>query len=374
VATVTGQPVKDLELDGISPDSLTAVFALLVLIWNDDLGRAAGICDAVLAGARRRGSRSMVAHASCLRSMIMRRLGRLEEAAADARLALDFKLATSPPVAVAWAAGFGVDALTGLGRLDQADAMAQTAAGREPPDGWIHTVMFRQARGALRVAQHRPDEALADLRAAADGWRGLGVTNPAVASWRTAAVVAHRALGQPDEAAALAREQLVLARAGSGPVTLGIALRTCGATGDSPGDLAEAVRVLEATPARYDLAVALADHGAGLRRSGQRTQAREPLLRALDLAERTGAAGLAAEVRQELLAVGARPRRAALTGPDALTSAERRVAALAANGLSNRQIAEHLFVTQATVETHLRHAFRKLGVTSRGDLSRAMAQ
>jgi DNA-binding NarL/FixJ family response regulator len=324
----------------------------------------------------------MVAHASCLRSMIMRRLGRLEEAAADARLALDFKLATSPPLAVAWAAGFGVDALTCLGRLDEADAMARSAAGREPPDGWIHAVMFRQARGALRVAQHRPAEALEDLLAAAGGWRGLGVTNPAVASWRTAAVAAHRALGQPDEAAALAREQLALARAGTGPITLGVALRASamaqdpaqavrrgqGATGGPPGDLAEAVRVLEATPARYDLAVTLADYGASLRRCGQRTQAREPLLRALDLAERTGAATLAAAVRQELLAVGARPRRTALTGPDALTSTERRVAALAADGLSNRQIAEHLFVTQATVETHLRHAFRKLGITSRTDL------
>jgi DNA-binding NarL/FixJ family response regulator len=381
VATVTGQPVKDLELDGVSPDSLTAVYALLVLIWNDDLGRAGGICDAVLAGARRRGSRSMVAHASCLRSMIMRRLGRLEEAAADARLALDFKLTTSPPLAVAWAAGFGVDALTCLGRPDEADAMAQTAAGREPPAGWIHTVLFRQARGALRVAQHRPAEALEDLMAAAAGWRDLGVTNPAVASWRTAAVAAHRALGQHDEAAALAREQLALARAGSGPITLGVALRASamaqdpaavvrgrGAAGGPPGDLAEAVRVLEATPARYDLAVALADYGASLRHRGQRTQAREPLLRALDLAERTGAATLAAEVRQELLAIGARPRRAALTGPDALTSTERRVAALAADGRSNRQIAEHLFVTQATVETHLRHAFRKLGITSRAAL------
>jgi DNA-binding NarL/FixJ family response regulator len=149
---------------------------------------------------------------------------------------------------------------------------------------------------------------------------------------------------------------------------LGLALRAHGVTCGAPDELAAAVRVLEATPARYDLALALADYGAALRHSGQRTQAREPLLRALDLAERTGAAGLAGEVRQELLAVGARPRRAALTGPDALTSTERRVAALAADGLSNRQIAEHLFVTQATVETHLRHAFRKLAITSRTDL------
>jgi DNA-binding CsgD family transcriptional regulator len=293
----------------------------------------------------------------------MRRVGRLEEAAADARLALDFKLVTSPPLAVAWAAALCLDPLTCLGRLDEADAVA-TSAG-EPPEGWIHTLTFRQARGALRVAQHRPAEALEDLHAAAAGWQALAVTSPAVASWRTAAAAAHRALGQDDAAGAVAAEQLALARKGGSGITLGIALR-------AHGDLAEAVSVLEATPARYELALALAGHGASLRRAGQRTQAREPLLRALDLAERTGAAGLAAEVKRELLAVGARPRRAALTGPDALTAGERRVAALAAEGASNRQIAEHLFITQATVETHLRHAFRKLGITSRAGLSGAL--
>ncbi len=346
-------------LDGIAPDSMGAVCALLALIWTGQLEVAGRICDTVLADARRRGSMSMVAHASCLHSMIMRRLGRLEEAADAARLALDFKLATSPPLAVAWAAGLCLDPLTCLGRLDEADAVA--ASPGEPPEGWIHTLTFRQARGALRVAQHRPDEALADLLAAAEGWQALGVTNPAVASWRTAAVAAYRALGQHDEAAALAGEQLALARKAGSPLTLGIALRV-------HGDLAEAIGVLEPGPARYELALALADHGARLRRSGQRTQAREPLLRALDLAERTGAAGLAAEVKRELLAAGARPRRAALTGPDALTAGERRVAALAADGASNRQIAEHLFITQATVETHLRHAFRKLNITSRAEL------
>jgi DNA-binding NarL/FixJ family response regulator len=346
-------------LDGISPDSLAAVYALLVLIWAGELEVAGRICDTVLADARRRGSMSMVAHASCLHSMIMRRLGRLEEAADAARLALDFKLATSPPLAVAWAAALCLDPLTCLGRLDEADAVAASAG--DPPEGWIHTLTFRQARGALRIAQHRPAEALQDLYAAAAGWQALGVTSPAAASWRTAAAAAHRALGQDDAADALTAEQLALARKGSSEITLGIALR-------AHGDLAEAVSVLEATPARYELALALAGHGASLRRSGQRTQARAPLLRALDLAERTGAASLAAEVKRELLAAGARPRRAALTGPDALTAGERRVAALAAEGLSNRQIAEHLFITQATVETHLRHAFRKLGITTRTDL------
>jgi DNA-binding CsgD family transcriptional regulator len=358
-ATAADGDVTVPALDSISSDSLSAVYALLVLIWTGELEKAGRICDTVLTDARRRGSMSMVAHASCLHSMIMRSLGRLEEAADAARLALDFKLATSPPLAVAWAAALGVDALTRLGRLDEAEAMA-TSAG-QPPEGWTHTLTFRQVRGALRVAQHRPAEALDDLYAAGAGWQALGVTSPAVAAWRTAAAAAHRALGQDDAADALAAEQLALARKGGSEITLGIALR-------AHGDLAEAVSVLEATPARYELALALADHGASLRHCGHRTRAREPLLRALDLAERTGAAGLAAEVKRELLAAGARPRRAALTGPDALTAGERRVAVLAAGGASNRQIAEHLFITQATVETHLRHAFRKLGITSRADL------
>jgi DNA-binding NarL/FixJ family response regulator len=82
---------------------------------------------------------------------------------------------------------------------------------------------------------------------------------------------------------------------------------------------------------------------------------------------------VADQARSELLATGARPRRTALTGLDALTSAERRVAGLAADGMSNRQIAQHLFITLATVETHLRHAFQKLGITSRTDLPGKLA-
>src|SRR5215468_4716139 len=380
-------PVLADGLRDVPPDSLTAVYTLLVLIWAEDLATAGDICEAVLSAARGRGSMSMVAHASCLHSMIMRRIGRLDDAAADAALALDFKLATSPPLAVAWAAGLCIEALTRLGRLDDADAVAAATAGREPPAGWIHTATFLQARGALWVAQGRYAEALDDLLAAGATWHVLGIDNPAAASWRTAAATAHVALGHPQEAAMLAAEQLALARKVGTPATLGVALRTHGAAADAahpghPGgsgrsvageSLAEAVSLLESTPARYELALALADLGAHLRRSGRRADARAPLRRALDLAQRTGAAPLAERAKRELLAAGARPRRTALTGPDALTSAERRVASLAADGLSNRQIAQHLFITQPTVETHLRHAFQKLGITSRAGLPAQLA-
>ena len=137
--------------------------------------------------------------------------------------------------------------------------------------------------------------------------------------------------------------------------------------------LAQAISLLEAVDGRYEQGLALADLGAHRRRAGRRGDAREPLRRALDYAERTGAERLRRYARAELLAVGARPRRAALTGPDALTTAERQVAALAADGRSNRQIAQQLFITQATVETHLRHAFHKLGISSRADLPARLA-
>jgi tetratricopeptide (TPR) repeat protein len=296
-------PVLASGLRDVPPDSLGAVYLLLALIWSEKLATASDICDAVLSGARGRGSMSMVAHASCLRSMIMRRIGRLDEAAADAALALDFKLATSPPLAVAWAAGLCIEALTRLGRLDEADAVAAAATGREPPAGWIHTATFLQARGGMRVAQGRHAEALDDLLAAGEAWRALGIDNPAAASWRTAAAAAQTALGRPQEAAALAAEQLALARRVGTPATLGAALRAHAAAADAGHprgsgrsaqsvagqSLAEAVGLLETTPARYELALALADLGAFLRRSGRRADARDPLRRALDLAQRTGA-------------------------------------------------------------------------------------
>ena len=78
---------------------------------------------------------------------------------------------------------------------------------------------------------------------------------------------------------------------------------------------------------------------------------------------------LARRAREELLAAGARPRRHVLTGPGSLTAAEARVARLAAEGHTNRAIAERLYVTERTVETHLTRAFDKLEISSRTALA-----
>ena len=122
-----------------------------------------------------------------------------------------------------------------------------------------------------------------------------------------------------------------------------------------------------------DLAWARHDLGAALRRARRPTDAREPLREALDAAVRIGATTLSGAAREELLASGARPRREGLTGVGALTPAERRVAELAAKGLSNREIAESLWVTRKTVELHLSKAYGKLGIRSRAQLGERLA-
>src|SRR5262249_30173834 len=126
--------------------------------------------------------------------------------------------------------------------------------------------------------------------------------------------------------------------------------------------------------ARLEYGYALRDLGAAMRRSNQRTAAREPLRMALEVAERCGATLLAEGAIEDLIASGARPRRRSATGVEALTPTERRVAAMAAEGLTNREIAQSLFVTLRTVETHLSGVFRKLDLSSRTQLPAALAR
>jgi DNA-binding NarL/FixJ family response regulator len=138
--------------------------------------------------------------------------------------------------------------------------------------------------------------------------------------------------------------------------------------------LHEAVSLLDTSGAPIERARAHADLGAALRRAGRPVEAREPLRVAVDLAHRFGAVALEEHALDELRATGARPRRRAVTGPGALTRSERRIVELAAAGRLNREIAEALVVTLATVEYHLRNAYRKLGVTSRKELPQALAR
>jgi DNA-binding NarL/FixJ family response regulator len=141
-----------------------------------------------------------------------------------------------------------------------------------------------------------------------------------------------------------------------------------GPPADRLDGLAAALAVLAPSQARLEHARVLVDLGAALRAAGQRTAAREPLLEGLTLAARCGGKALERRARAELAAIGLRPRTTDRSGADSLTPSERRVVELAAAGGTNRAIAQALFVTEKTVETHLGRAFRKLDVSSRRQL------
>jgi DNA-binding NarL/FixJ family response regulator len=136
--------------------------------------------------------------------------------------------------------------------------------------------------------------------------------------------------------------------------------------------LEEAVALLDGSPARLQRAQALSDLGSALRRANRRAEARRPLREALELARRCGASALAKWVHDELEASGEKVRRYTPIGVDSLTASERRVAEMAASGMTNRQIAQALFVTVKTIETHLRATYDKLGISSRRELPDAL--
>ncbi|HEY2299675.1 MAG TPA: LuxR C-terminal-related transcriptional regulator [Jatrophihabitans sp.] len=155
-------------------------------------------------------------------------------------------------------------------------------------------------------------------------------------------------------------------------------MHTRGLMNRSPGDLAAAVALLKGTTRRLALMSALEDLGRTLVDEGTPTEGIDALDEALGIAADIGAAWDAGRIRRRLRALGVRRRivatNAARGGWDALTQAERQVALLVAEGRTNREIAEHLFVSPHTVNTHLRHVFEKLAVHTRVELAHAATQ
>jgi DNA-binding CsgD family transcriptional regulator len=229
-----------------------------------------------------------------------------------------------------------------------------------------------EQRGRLRLLQGRRSEALADLFAAGSRAEECEVDNPAVTSWRSEVAHILSEDGRDEDAFRIAEENLELARAYGAEWVVGSALHLLACVGEADerlDRLEEAVQLLDALPARLRLAEAMIDLGRALREIDPSSpRVRELLRGAADLAFRGRATPLVSSATTELRLSGARPRRLALSGADALTSSERRVIARAADGMSNAEIASELFLAEKTVEGHLGRSFRKLGIRSRREL------
>lgn len=344
--------------------------------WLDRHDLAEPVLDEAFAHARRTGSEAALSMAWVMRSRWADLRGDVKESEECARLAATTGPALGP-LPLLYTASMVVLSLLQQGRTGDAEAYLDELGLRDTPIPPLATGRcLLLVRAHLNAAVHRQDDALADAREAQrlSALRGGSLVTTGYMFSNAAALLA---AGDVQEASEVARRELELARcvgAASSIANALVAVGLCSSGQSALDSFVEAAALLEGTPRRLDEARALLEYGAALRRSNRRAEAREPLTRAADLAHHCRATALVERARQELLATGARPRRLVVTGADALTASERRVAGMAAEGMTNTEIAQALFVTRKTVEKHLAGAFQKLGISSRTQLRDALGE
>ena len=354
------------------------LIAAVATMWADRLEEAASINERMLDEGRRRGSVVARTAAASMQALVNWRRGRIPDADADSALALELSEAAHGTAALTTAA-CAVKALVALVRGADSEELARIEADvlerRADPDALPYHLVLH-ARGLIRVARGEPERGIEDLLECGRVSLAWGSGNPTTVPWRSDAALVLAQAGRRDEARRLAEEELELAESFGARRAIGVAQRALGRVADDESSVAMlggAVDSLSASPAALDHALALVDLAAAQRRSGDRAACRTSATRAQELAVSCGATALARKAREEAVAAGARPRRVALRGVDALTPSELRVAQRAAGGHTNREIAEDLFVTVKTVEMHLANGYTKLGIRSRTQLPDALS-
>jgi DNA-binding CsgD family transcriptional regulator len=356
----------------LGPENTNLHQIAFALATADRAGASLALLDGALDESRARGSVFGIAGAAGTRSIVHYLMGALPDCEADGHQVL--AIPGVPPFVVPAVSAFTCLALVERGALEEAEVvMAASGCGTELPEV-LHMNLTFWARSILRVAQGRLAEALDDLAELRRRSERVEFSNPTI-PWRAETALLHARVGERDTAAALAGEYDELARAWGTPRTIGISARTRGLLAGGQEGLAlmrEAVEAHEASPARLEYARSLVELGAALRRDGRRSEAIELLRGADDVATHCGASALARRTREELGIAGAAGRQHAFSGTDALTPSELRIARMAADGRTNREIAEALFVTAKTVENHLGRTYAKLGIGSRTALAAAL--
>jgi len=359
-------------LEEVGPSSPLYIYAGTAMAWSGDQDAVLELTTTGLRDARRRGSAIGVSYSAALRSGTALLAGDLALAESDAELVVS-ELPGADPMAYAAALAWLIEALVERGRIDDARAALERSGliGELPEIGTIDHLLL--ARASLARAEGDADLALSELEEVGRRATRARYLNPAAMAWRSRGARLLAARGERDLAAERVEDALGRARRFGAPRAIGIALRTRGAiAGGAAGlaDLEESIGLLDGV-ARVEHARAVFELGRAQHEAGE-AAARETLYRGMDLAHRAGAHALVEESLEQLRATGARPRRPRVTGADALTPQERRIAQLAAEGPGNREIAEALFLTRRTVEMHLSNAYRKLEIESRADLPAAL--
>ncbi len=351
---------------------LTVYAALQTLVYADRHATATTWCDRLIEETAERGARGLLAYFCVLRAQIALRVGRLRDTVRYAERALEELPARGWGVTVGMPLGMLINAHTAMG---DHDAAAELLARPVPEEMYRNRfgLHYLYARARHQLATGRHHAALTDFRACGEKMAAWGLDSPATLPWRLGAAETWLALGSQERAARLAEEQLELAGESSSR-TRGAALRILAATrplNERTALLQQAVGVLQASGGWYEMARALADLAETHKQLGELDTSRLMTRRALRLADSCGAQELSRSLQRT-------PARSALseaarTGEDTaafseLSDAESRVAALAASGYTNREIAAKLYITISTVEQHLTRVYRKINISQRREL------
>jgi len=346
------------------------------LVMSDRHAEAERAIAALDADATARGSLRLRSGAAWFAAELALRTGRVAEAENRARLALDLvdedlNIFTGGAVEVLLAA------LAERGAFDEAHELLREHGLAGALGTTLWEIGIRHSRARLWLAEGDFERAYAEACEAGALREAQGRPNPTWTPWRSTAALALARLGRRDQAAELARTELALAERFGAPIPIAGALHAC-AVAETNADarmmlLERALAVLGDTPATLESVRVRLELGSTLAYAGRRVEARHALRPALADADAAGAVLLAQRARRELVAAGLRPRRAAIAGAAALTPRQRQVCELAAAGKANRAIAQELFLSIKTVETHLAAGYRKLGVGTRTELADELA-
>jgi DNA-binding NarL/FixJ family response regulator len=362
--------LQRLRLDDVTAEPIEA--ALLALTYADRPDRAALWCEPLLKEAETRGAPTWQAKLAAISAETALRRGDLIAAERLAGDAMTYLAPSGWGVAIGSPMSTLVLATTAMGKFDTAAELL-----KEPvPEAMFQSrfgLMYLHARGHHYLAADQAYAALADFLTCGEHMRAWSLDAPAHVPWRSDAAGAYLCLGQPQQARQLVKDQL--SRLGPRRSrTKGISLRLLAATEECrhrPGLLRQAIDVLQASGDRFELARALAELNGAHCELGESGKARAMVRHALRLAKECEAEPL----RRALVlhSPTAEPEvtettPSADTGVFTLSDAERRVAALASIGYTNREIAGKLYITVSTVEQHLTRVYKKLSVRSRADL------
>jgi DNA-binding CsgD family transcriptional regulator len=354
-------------LTAFDEHTFTYGWAICALDAHDLSSEAIVHLDHALAQARPRADAATTAYLLSYRAHLALRLGRLAEAEADGRGACELlaRVEDDPSFPLAL-----LDVLVERAAPEEAWELYQ----RQEPKGTLQrSAMVELVGGRVAAAVGRDAEALPMLLRAGEQLDAMAFRHPQFAPWRALAAPLADELGDRELAIRLAAELSELANRTGAPTAIAQALRVHGRLHGDFGALSQSAQVAGGTHDLLEYARSLTELGVAQAASGLRVQSRETLRSAFATAHEAGALTLAARARAELIAAGGRPRRAALKGVDALTPTELQVARLAAEGQSNRDIADGLFVSLKTVEQHLARTYAKLEIPGRGELSAALA-